>query len=113
MRIDTYSFGSIVIDGRRYTADVIILPDRVIANWWRKSGHSLVPDDLLEIIPHKPDRLIIGTGSFGVMKVPPGTLEFLGNHGIEPVVMKTGEAVKEFNRSEPGSNIAAALHLTC
>ena len=72
-----------------------------------------MPDDLEEIIPHRPDRLIIGTGSFGVMKVPAGTLEFLGNHGIKPVVLQTGEAVEEFNRSEPGGNIAAALHLTC
>jgi hypothetical protein len=113
MKIDSYSFGSIVIDKKRYDADVIILPDRVVANWWRKSGHSLEPDDLVEIVSHKPDKLIIGTGSFGVMKVPVETLEFLGNQGIKTIVLKTGDAVEEFNRSESGGSVAAALHLTC
>jgi hypothetical protein len=32
-KIDSYEFGRIVIDGREYRADVIILPERVVADW--------------------------------------------------------------------------------
>jgi len=32
MKIDSYSFGRIVIDGQVYTSDVIIYPDRVDAS---------------------------------------------------------------------------------
>ena len=34
-RIDHYEFGRIMIDGRQETKDLIILPDRVLRNWWR------------------------------------------------------------------------------
>ena len=48
-RIDHYDFGRIVIDGREETRDLIILPDRVVRDWWRQEGHVLVVDDLGEV----------------------------------------------------------------
>ena len=50
MAIDQYSFGQIDIDGRRYDADVIILPDRVLSSWWREEGHNLCEADLAEVL---------------------------------------------------------------
>jgi hypothetical protein len=47
-RIDQYEFGRIVVDGREETRDLIILPGRVVRNWWRRDGHALVLDDLAE-----------------------------------------------------------------
>ncbi|MDL1969074.1 MAG: hypothetical protein LWW97_11200 [Deltaproteobacteria bacterium] len=36
--IESYSFGSIVVDGRKFISDLIIYPDgRIEASWWRKS----------------------------------------------------------------------------
>jgi hypothetical protein len=49
-RIDHYEFGRIVIDGREETRDLIILPDRMVLNWWRQEGHALVVDDLGEVL---------------------------------------------------------------
>lgn len=34
--INSYDFGRIVVDGKAYTSDVIIFPDRVNSYWWRK-----------------------------------------------------------------------------
>ena len=34
--IESYDFGRIVIDGRKFASDVIIFLDRVDGNWWRK-----------------------------------------------------------------------------
>lgn len=48
--IDAYRFGEITIDGTTYRADVIVLPDRVVANCWRKEGHSLVVEDLAAVL---------------------------------------------------------------
>ena len=31
-RVEAYSFGEIIIDGKRYTSDVIIRPDGVLEN---------------------------------------------------------------------------------
>jgi hypothetical protein len=31
--VDSYQFGQVVINGKKYTSDVIIFPDRVKKNW--------------------------------------------------------------------------------
>ena len=50
-RIENYSPGRVVIDGVELNRDVIVLPNRVLRNWWRRDGHSLVIEDLDEIEP--------------------------------------------------------------
>jgi uncharacterized protein len=59
-RIRDYRFGHVVIDGEAHARDVIVLPSRVVANWWRKEGHSLVLDDLDDVIDELPGTLIVG-----------------------------------------------------
>ena len=39
--IESYRFGKIVINGKSYSSDVIIIGDHVKANWWRREGHRL------------------------------------------------------------------------
>ncbi len=113
MKIEHYSFGKIVIDGKTYTSDVIIYPDRVDASWWRNKGHYLQSVDLEEIIKTEPDVLIIGTGFSGVMKVPEETVRFVVSKGIELRVDKTEIAVEIYDGSEKDKKVVAALHLTC
>jgi hypothetical protein len=114
MRIESYGFGKIVIEGSSYTKDVIVLPGRVLSPWWRREGHSLEPADLEEVVGEAPEVLVVGTGAMGVMKVPDSTVSWLGSKGIEVRAMRTGSAVEEFNAlSASGRKAAAALHLTC
>lgn len=114
MRIDSYSFGRIVIDGKVHTSDVIIYPDRLDASWWRDEGHSLVPADLPEVLTHPPQVLVIGTGYNGVMQVPRKTVEAFQQQGIEVHTARTAEAVTLFNRLQREHvRVVAALHLTC
>ncbi len=111
--ITRYSFGHIVIDGKEYSRDVIILPGRVESPWRRRQGHVLVPDDLETVVAAGAAMLIIGTGYSGVMQVADATLAFLKSKGIEARVEKTDQAVQIFNQSTGRSDLAAALHLTC
>jgi hypothetical protein len=69
-RIDHYEFGRIVVDGREETRDLIILPNRVVRNWWRQEGHALVVDDLREVLDELPSQLVVGTGANGRMGRP-------------------------------------------
>jgi hypothetical protein len=48
-RVDHYSLGRIVVDGREEQTDVIPLPDRTVSHWWRQHGHELVIADLAEV----------------------------------------------------------------
>ncbi len=112
MEITHYSFGKITIDGKTYTSDLLIYPDRIDAAWWRKEGHSLAVEDLQAVLDAKPDLLIIGTGYYGFMAVPSETLQRLRSQGIDVMTEKTDKAVELFN-SSPQRNVAAAFHLTC
>jgi hypothetical protein len=112
--IDSYDFGEIVIDGRRYTSDVIVFPDRVKADWWRKMGHQLCVEDIEEALEEKLDVLVVGTGYSGLVKVLSETEKYVRSRGVELIVQRTGEAYKTFNRLvQSGKRVAAALHLTC
>lgn len=112
MLIEGYEFGRMVIGGRVYTADLIILGEEILPNWWRKEGHSLCPEDLEPVVEKKPEVLIIGTGAYGAMDVPYETERFLEERGIEVIWKPTAEAVEIFNRLT-GREKAAAFHLTC
>ena len=111
--IDSYNFGHIVIDGKEYTTDVIIFPDHVMDHWWRRSGHSLVVEDIDEIIRTRPEVLIIGCGASGVLRVPEETKEYIQKQGIELILENTREACDIFNNLCKEKRVAAGLHLTC
>ena len=111
--INSYSFGTITIDNQKFTTDLIIYPDHINSNWRRKTGHLLVEDDITEILDYKPEVLIIGTGASGLMKVDDKLKDKLKVLGIEFIIKKTAEAVKEYNRIHKDKKVVAALHLTC
>jgi hypothetical protein len=111
-RIADYSFGRVTIDGQEETRDVIILPGRVVRNWWRHDGHSLVLDDLEDVLDELPPRLVVGSGAYGRLRPDPTTLEELRARGVEVEVLPTEEAVQRYAALNPAET-AAALHLTC
>ena len=113
MKIDSYSFGRIVINKKTYTSDVIIYPGRVDASWWRKEGHLLQLADVEEALQAKPDVLVIGTGYAGVMRVPREIVDLIAAQGIEVKVERTGRAVSIYNNLEGSRTVIAALHITC
>jgi hypothetical protein len=111
-RIGHYEFGRIVIDGREETSDLIILPDRLVRDWWRQDGHALVVDDLGEVLDELPTRLVVGTGAAGRMQPDPDTIQQLQDRGVTVEALPTSQAVRRFGELDP-ANTAAALHLTC
>ena len=111
-RIDRYEFGRIVVNGNEHTRDLIILPDRVVDNWWRRDGHALVTDDLRDVLDDLPAHLVVGTGAHGQLRPDPGALEQLHKHGVTVEALPTDQAVRRYGELDPGRT-AAALHLTC
>jgi hypothetical protein len=111
--IESYRFGQIVIDGQKHNKDVIILPDRVVTNWWRGSGHRLARADLEAVFDAAPEVLVVGQGANSQMKIPKETIQALENAGIELIALSTGEAWKKYNQLRTTGSVAAALHLTC
>ena len=111
--IDSYDFGRIVIDGKTYNSDLILFEDRIRSNWWRKSGHRLIPEDIKGILEDKPEILIVGTGAFGHMVVSEETKEVLRENNIGLIAQKTKEACKTYSKLSKEKKVVAAFHLTC
>jgi hypothetical protein len=114
-RLTDYRFGHVRVDGAEHTKDVIVLPDRVVNNWWRRNGHSLVMEDLDEVLEELPERLVVGCGADGRLHPDPGVAAALAQRGVEMEALPTAEAVDRYSELEATNPaaVAAALHLTC
>ncbi|MFW6136254.1 MAG: Mth938-like domain-containing protein [Chloroflexota bacterium] len=111
--VESYRFGHMVVDGKEHTKDLILLPDRVVSNWWRDQGHRLSVADLEEVFKAQPEVLVVGTGANGLMKVPPETRQAVRSADIELEIARTGQAWKLYNELQDGRATAGAFHLTC
>ncbi len=111
-KIRDYRFGHVVVEGQQETRDLIVLPKRVVRDWWRREGHALVLEDLEDVLEDLPDRLIVGMGASSQMRPDPAMLERLNERGIEVECLPTDRAVIRFGELDP-ARTAAALHLTC
>ncbi len=112
MRIESYDFGKIKIDGKEHAHDVIVFVDGVEL-WWRKDDHWVELKDIEKIIEKKPKIVIFGTGYSGVAKVSEEIKKHLEKLGIEVIVEQTKKACDTFNELSEKQGVIAALHLTC
>lgn len=112
--IEQSAFGSIQIDGRTYTTDVLVYPDgRVVDNWWRRHGHRLALEDLEGLLAAGPDVIVIGAGVYGRVQPEPELENALRQRGVELVMEPTAAAAARFNELQSRQKTAAGFHLTC
>lgn len=112
--IEKYSFGFISIDGRKFDTDLIIYPDRIDSDWWRKEPHRLQLEDIRDVLANPPEALIVGLGDYARMKVDPRLNQILEKMNVLLFAAPTREACAQFNKlSSQGAKVVAALHLTC
>ncbi|MBT8763132.1 hypothetical protein KFV02_04220 [Desulfohalobiaceae bacterium Ax17] len=112
--IEKYSFGEMVVAGKKYTTDLKIIKGQVVPNWWRKKGHRVFLEDIEDIIQANPQIIVIGKGKPGLLQVDDSLKKFLEKQGISLIEQKTAQALQTFNelyqQKEP---VAAGFHLTC
>ena len=115
MRFEKFSFGSIRIDGITYERDVVI--DRGAVRQRKKKpskkfrdayGHT--PLSVVEKIPWKCKRLVIGTGT-GALPVMKEVKRAATRRKIKLLILPTAEAIKVLRKASDETN--AVLHLTC
>jgi hypothetical protein len=109
-------FGSLKIDGVKYTKDVVL--DRGVLRKRKKKPSrqfrgqfGRTPLSLGEDIPWKCKRLVIGTGMNGRLAVMDEIVAEARRRGVEVVLCPTPEAVQLLGDSSADTN--AILHLTC
>jgi len=103
-----------VIDGTSYTKDVIIFPDgSILSPWWRKQGHILSVTDMMELIAARPEIIICGTGTMGVMRPTTELKEYLTAGNIQFFAQRSSKAVEMYNQMSGNSKVGGCFHLTC
>ena len=115
MRFESFSFGSIVIDGVTYEYDVVIDRGEIRK---RKKGPSKqfreafghTPLSIEEDIPWSCRRLVIGTGT-GALPVMDQVKQEAERREVELVIEPTARAIARLT-GEPGET-NAILHVTC
>jgi hypothetical protein len=115
MRFESFSFGSIRIDGTTYDHDVVIDRGEIRKREKKPSkkfrdtfGHT--PLSIDERIPWQCRRLVIGTGT-GALPVMDQVQREARRREIELVIVPTARAIELLEQEAPDTN--AILHVTC
>jgi len=112
-KINSYSFGEIVVDNITHKKDLIITKNEVQSNWRRKKGHCISLNDLEKVLINHPQILVVGTGLYGRVVIDKTVISFLNSAGIKLIQQKTDTACKTYNELSNDHDVIAALHLAC
>jgi len=116
MHFESFSFGSVQIDGTVYQHDVIIdrgeirkRKKKLSKKFQEQFGHT--PLSIEEEIPWKCRQLVIGSGAHGQLPVMPEVEREAGRRNIKLLLLLTSEAIDVLKRETKDTN--AILHVTC
>ena len=116
-KIDRTKFGSITIGGEVFKRDVIIRLDGQVKKRKKKlskaiygTSHTISLDEAKHIYQKGAERLIIGTGQFGLVKLSDEAVEYLsGRCAVK--LLPTPEAIQAWNEAEGA--VIGMFHVTC
>ena len=117
MKAELVAFGELEIEGKRYHRDIVIDGGRISK---RDKGPSKAlqtrarhtPLTAAEAIPWGGERLIVGTGARGQLKVAPDLREEAERRGVAIDSLPTSEACRLLADIE-ADDVYAILHVTC
>lgn len=110
--IENAFFGSIMIDGKKYSKDLVVSWDGEILE--RDRTHKFGKNELGELMLKDPEAIVIGTGNSGLMQVDQDAKVHANLNGVDVIVAKTPEAIRHFNSlARTRKKVIAVLHATC
>jgi hypothetical protein len=117
-RIDSTRFGSITIEGEKYEHDVLIRQSGEIVKRKKKlskaiygTSHVISKEEAKYIFEERADRLIIGTGQTGMVKLSDEAADYFKKNKCQVQMLPTPEAIRIWNKSD--GEIIALFHVTC
>ena len=117
-KVNRFDFGSIVIDGKQYSYDVVVLPDGTVkereAGKAKFGGHTIGKAEIEELAKMKPETLILGTGTDGMATLSEDGQAYAGKAKLNLVVLPSSQAIQKLNQlTGEGKRVAALIHITC
>jgi Uncharacterized conserved protein len=110
-KINSFTYGSIVIDNVEYGHDVYILPSGKVEE--RPYGHTFTKDQINYISKEKPDAVFVGKGTSGLASLSDDARSLLEKEGIEIIEDDTPNIKDRFNDLSKIKRVAAIIHITC
>jgi hypothetical protein len=117
-KIDELTFGSIVIEGKKYRRDILIFADGTVKK--RKGGflmfgsHKIKKQELEELSQSQPETIIVGTGTDGAAHIAPEVENWAKEKNLSLLVQPSYDAVARLNElAEQKTKVAALIHITC
>lgn len=117
-KIDSFSFGSIVVDGRKYRKDLIFLPDGTVkqrpGGHWMFGDHNIKKEEIEELSREGAEVAVVGIGTSSKARVAEEAASLTREAKLELLVLPSYEAVEKWNELvEQGKKVAALIHITC
>jgi len=121
MVIEETGFGYIVVDGVKYTHDVVVHVDgkvtkrkNVLSKPYKKGLHTpLAPPELEEILDENPEVVVIGSGQYGALPILEETVKLLEEKNVKYIIEKTPKAIEEYNKLSKEKRVVGIFHVTC
>jgi hypothetical protein len=119
IKIDQIGWGQITVNGKEYHQVLIIGEevferDSTLLHRLFGTTHKMSDLELKKLLEGKPEVVLIGSGWDGLVEVNQRLGTETQKLGIKMIVLKTTEAVEEYNKLvEQGKKINALIHTTC
>jgi hypothetical protein len=117
-KIDKTEFGTITISGTQFEHDVIIRLDGRVEKRRKKlskaiygTSHILSLDEAKYVFESGAERLIIGTGQTGMVRLSDEAANFYEKKKCQVDLEPTPEAIQSWN--EARGAVIALFHVTC
>jgi hypothetical protein len=117
-RIDNTKFGSITIEGTASEHDVIIRLNGQVGKRKKKlskavygTSHIVSLDEAKYIYEEGAERLMIGTGQQGMVKLSNEAAEYFKRRKCQVELLPTREAIQVWNEAEGA--VIGLFHVTC
>ena len=117
-RIDGTAFGSITISGKVHRRDVLVrLGGQVNKRKKRLSkaiygtSHTISLDEAKQVYEEGAERLIVGAGQYGLVKLSDEAAAYFVDRGCEVEVLPTADATEAWNEAEGA--VIGLFHITC
>jgi hypothetical protein len=116
--IDRTEFGSITIGGTLFEHDVIIRLQGEVKKRKKKlskavygTSHIVSLDEAKHVYQEGADRLVVGAGQEGMLKLSDEAAGYFKDHGCRVDVLPTGEAIGTWNEADGA--VIGLFHVTC
>jgi hypothetical protein len=117
-RVQDDGWGFVEVEGLGRMRDAKLWPGGGRAWDWSETGThhqpGIQPADVLELLDHQPEVVVLGRGRQLRLETSPETLALLDAHHLEVIRTETGEAIAHYNRlAATGAAVVALFHTTC